>query len=248
MNRPEPEWHIVVLTKGCSKFLQDCLQSVHSARTKFAGSVAVTCFQDGPPVPVLSSTIAACRDITNFKLMTSDVCTGISTARNSAISATPSRFVLCLDGDDKISPEYLTTSTKTFSPGVDIVFTWRQRIEATGEPIEGLFEPRQATLHDLLRGNIIHAACPFRRNLWKRINGYDETMMHWEDYEFWIRCLKASAVIKPTTPTACLLHRIHPASTSQRYMNSNPNLQQLRHEIAIRHKEWSSWKCNYLSF
>jgi len=218
---------------------------VHAARTKFEGSVAVTCVQDGPADDELSSTIAACRDVTSFKLMTSDVRNGISAARNSAISGTPSKFVLCLDGDDKLSAEYLTASAAIFSRGADIVFTWRQTIEATGEPIaQGLVKPRQIKLHDLRDGNCIHAACPFRRNLWEHTEGYDETMMYWEDYEFWIRCLKASAIVEPTAPAACLLHRMHPASRTRQLINSDPDnfQQQLRREIAIRHKEWNSWR------
>lgn len=239
------DWHIVVLTMNALEFLRECLQSVQAARSSFEGTVAVTCVQDGPPDNKLAAVLRACRTTTSFELITSDTRRGISASRNSAIGRLHSEFVLCLDGDDKISSDYLTSSMVPFSAGADVVFTWRQKIKSTGEVIsEGPVRPRCIRLEQLSDGNHIHAASPFRRNLWERVRGYDETMEYWEDYEFWIRCLKSAASVEPSASDACVFHRMHDASRTRLLINSDPGnfRRKLQQEIAARHKEWDHWK------
>lgn len=111
--------------------------------------------------------------------------TDLPSARNEGIRQAKGEWILPLDVDNKLAPDFLEKTV-----GVDdIVATFQQWF---GES-DHLFEPSwQLSLEDFKIGNRIDAGSLYKKEIWDKVEGYDESMTKgWEDWEFWIRALKA---------------------------------------------------------
>ena len=128
---------------------------------------------------------------------------GLAAARNTGMRASNAPFVLPLDADDKLHPEYLerTLSVLESKPEIDCVFTWFQcfgaqntvwqnQVKGISEMLVSQWIPGPGTL--------------MRRALWERVGGYCEDgalRPGNEDWEFWITAMekgcKAAIVPEP---------------------------------------------------
>jgi glycosyltransferase involved in cell wall biosynthesis len=121
---------------------------------------------------------------------------GLSEARNTAIRAGDGEFILPLDADDWLDPQYLEkTVPKMADPEVGIV--------ATSMKYEGLLhnviEPKGLTLQHEMHTNDLPVCSLYRRECYNQTKGYETLFVEvggstrvlgYEDYEFWISVLK----------------------------------------------------------
>jgi glycosyltransferase involved in cell wall biosynthesis len=111
---------------------------------------------------------------------------GLGAARNAGIKASSGKYILPLDCDNKIRPEYLPYSIFTLEneQGVDVVYSDG---EYFGERT-GTFKSREFNLQILMVENYIDACAVFRKSVWEEVGGYDEKMpaMGLEDWDFWL--------------------------------------------------------------
>jgi glycosyltransferase involved in cell wall biosynthesis len=114
-------------------------------------------------------------------------------SRNRGIAAMESEFVVLLDADDRIGPDYLYRAGQKFASGVDVV---NPDAVLFGASQDRWVVPEVTTLKMLLQRNSVHCCSAFRRDLWSRTGGIDERMPGWEDYEFWIRLAAVGARIQ----------------------------------------------------
>lgn len=114
---------------------------------------------------------------------------GVSKARNAGIEQAIGEFILPVDGDDKISSDYLKLAMKVFDKDnlLKVVYC---RAEKFGD-VSGEWMLEEFSLLGLAHANMIFCSAIFRKSDWVRIGGYDLGMLHgWEDWEFWIAMLK----------------------------------------------------------
>ena len=114
---------------------------------------------------------------------------GLSAARNAGISLSSGKYILCLDADDMITPTLLEKSFHVLEncPEAGVVSTPPQHFGDQNY----IWRPIPFSFYQLLRENLLHASCLFRRDIWKAVGGYDENMRAGcEDWEFWIRVAK----------------------------------------------------------
>jgi glycosyltransferase involved in cell wall biosynthesis len=109
--------------------------------------------------------------------------TDLPTARNKGIEKAKGEWILPMDADDRLREDYLE---KTIGKG-DIVTT------ACFNDNESYYlAGKDITIDKLMWGNHIIACSLFKKEVWDKIGGYDENMkLGWEDWEFWIRAVKA---------------------------------------------------------
>jgi glycosyltransferase involved in cell wall biosynthesis len=114
---------------------------------------------------------------------------GLGAARNTGIQAAKGEFILPLDSDNKIKPQYITESIAILKrdQGIGVVY---------GNPVffgdvekKRKFKPFEFNRELLLFVNYIDACAVYRKELWQQVSGYDETMpwMGLEDWDLWLR-------------------------------------------------------------
>ena len=110
--------------------------------------------------------------------------------RNYGLERAKGDFLLCLDPDDSLHPEYLTTCVEALEKyAVDLVYTdyFEKRLDGVGEVRLPDFN------QSLLRTqNALPPAALYRRKLWDIGVRYRDNT-EYEDWDFWIQCLMSGA-------------------------------------------------------
>lgn len=135
---------------------------------------------------------------------------GPSVARNHAISKASGSFILPLDGDDLISPDYIAQAIHTFKqdPTVKVVYC---QAEKFGAKI-GKWNLKPFSLENLAKDNMIFVSALYRKSDWEACGGYPEDL-RWvsEDWVFWIAMLKNGGKVVQLSITG-FYYRISPNS------------------------------------
>ena len=126
---------------------------------------------------------------------------GPSAARNFGIRLAQGKYILPLDGDDKVAPNYIAECLQKISSSEKIKLVYGK-----GEKfglVNGPWKLRPYTWETLLMGNCIHPCGMFRKTDWEAVGGYDTFMREGlEDWEFWISLLnKAGEAVMVDTTT-----------------------------------------------
>ncbi|RZJ34652.1 MAG: glycosyltransferase family 2 protein [Flavobacterium sp.] len=120
---------------------------------------------------------------------------GVSAARNTAIGVATGHYILPLDGDDKIAPDYISELVKAMEedPSIKVAYGSSEKFGLEN----GAWELADFTFDNLILSNMIHCCGLFRKADFDAIGGYD-TAMHegLEDWEFWINFLKEDGIAK----------------------------------------------------
>lgn len=114
---------------------------------------------------------------------------GVSSARNLGIQKATAEWILPLDGDDKIAPQYLELASKEFYKNPDLIYCKAAFFGNT----TGDFKLEDFSFDILLLNNLFFCTSFFKKEAWLKTNGYDEKLVHgFEDWDFWIELLKNS--------------------------------------------------------
>lgn len=112
---------------------------------------------------------------------------GLANARNHGITSAIGRYILPLDSDNKIRPDYMRKGIAILdaSPEIGIVYG---DVEFFGETT-GIWSLPDFDLYRLTIGNYIDACAVFRKQVWQECGGYDLNMpdkLGYEDWDFWL--------------------------------------------------------------
>lgn len=119
---------------------------------------------------------------------------GLASARNNGIEIAEGEYILPLDADDRIGPEYLENAVDVLdrNPGIGIVYCMAEVLGKVGVTW-GLPD---FSIERMLLDNIIFCSAFFRRSAWKEVGGYDPNMIYgWEDYDFWLSLIEKGALV-----------------------------------------------------
>ena len=143
---------------------------------------------------------------------------GPAAARHQAILATDAPLLAILDSDDLLLPDHLETMRAAYERGPSLV-TAQELAWIPGRGID--LVPRRARpkpvpashteqLLQLLQGNYMNFPL-FPRELYELVGGFRPQFLVGEDWDLWIRMVRAgAAVTEATHPTA--LHRVRAGS------------------------------------
>jgi hypothetical protein len=210
-------WHVVIPCHNYGKFLQEAVGSILLNDADYV----VTIVDDASTDNTAGVAGRLSREYPHISYLRHDQHVGLSHARNSGIASVESLFVVLLDADDKIGPNYLYEAEKLLRSGCDVA-----------NPDAILFGDRRArwrvpdtvSLEMLLRRNHVHYCAAFRRCYWAQVGGIDENTDYWEDYDFWIRVAEAGARIRKL-PGDHFYYRKHGPSRSSEAARIRDSLQ-----------------------
>lgn len=133
--------------------------------------------------------------------------------RNAGLEHAQGEFLLTLDPDDTLHPEYLERCVTTLSerPEVDLVFT--DYVERTPEGDREVHLPDFKPV-GLRMQNVLPPTGVYRRHLWDSGVRY-RANTDYEDWDYWIQCQSAGAKFL-RIPEALYDYRHHGANFSNR--------------------------------
>lgn len=114
---------------------------------------------------------------------------GVSTARNVGIKASKGEYILPLDADDAIYPQYISKAVAVLDNNQDVGIVY-----AKGEFFgikQGVWNLPKFSLKQMLNSNCIPVCGMFRRKDFDKSKGYNPNMV-WglEDWDFWLSLLE----------------------------------------------------------
>ena len=110
---------------------------------------------------------------------------GVSAARNTAIKAAAGKYILPLDADDKIEPDYLEKTVAVLDNHPETGVVW-SKADFFGAQ-RGEWELKPFSLKQMMNNGCVFATALFRKSDWERIGGYNVNMVHsLEDWDFWL--------------------------------------------------------------
>ncbi|WP_111671062.1 glycosyltransferase family 2 protein [Algoriphagus litoralis] len=120
---------------------------------------------------------------------------GPSIARNRAIHLASGTYILPLDSDDKIHPDYITFAVKKIEADQEVKVVYCEA-EKFGSKC-GFWSLKPFSLNQLALDNMIFVSALFRKSDWHKVGGFDPRFTYgWEDWEFWISMLKEGGKVE----------------------------------------------------
>ena len=147
---------------------------------------------------------------------------GVVAARNHAIQESKGYYILPLDGDDKIAPEFLELSVKEIEKNrsIRVVYSEVQYFGARND----IYQLPPFSLERLLGQNILCITALFRREDFDKSGGFNENMKGgFEDWDFWLSMFKDGQGTAIQIPKVLFYYRIKPISRNKKAA-SNSNI------------------------
>lgn len=107
---------------------------------------------------------------------------GVSAARNHAIREAKGEWILPVDADDKIAPDYISHAMDRIADEVRVISCKAEFFGAK----EGEWKLPPYSPELLAHRNMIHIASLFRKADWQRVGGFCEEEIYREDWDFWL--------------------------------------------------------------
>lgn len=147
---------------------------------------------------------------------------GVAAARNAGIAATAQPFVVCLDADDELAPEYLASLVPALREdrALGVAYGGLMLLSPDGGEAPSAHWPppfdwsAQAAVANP-PATCIPSGSLFRRAMWERAGGYVQAYAPGEDAEFWTRGLSVGFTARRVTPEPLFRYRLHEGSASR---------------------------------
>ena len=118
---------------------------------------------------------------------------GLPSARNEGIKRSTGEFIVALDSDDILHPEYISKLLPVLleNTTLGIVTCYRHFFSTSKSNIIYNYKATGSNYHDLMFENKLMPSSLYRKKCWEAVGGYDESMIKgFEDWEFWLNVTK----------------------------------------------------------
>lgn len=196
---------IIITCYNLGEYLHEALQS---ALAQTHPSVDVILVDDGSTEPLTIEVLDRLEPHPQVRVFRTPN-QGVARARNFGIQQSRSDYILPLDADDRILPDYVNRAVAILDADPDIAFVGSHY--TTFGVYEASCQPAAYRLPDMLIENVVPISSLFRRCVWEELGGYCDELKVAEDWDFWIGIMEhgyRGVVI----PEILFEYRIRPAS------------------------------------
>jgi hypothetical protein len=166
-------------------------------------------------------------------IITNETNLGVAEARNKAITQAKGTFIVCLDADDRLHPNFVEKHLQSFHSLDDaIAYAPILFIDSDGGPRGGgLFRQPAITALQSSGKNQIPSCNMFRKSWWLRVGGYEGRYSPAEDAHLWMKIFAYGGQARRASNQPLMDYRVHSGSLSSKGF---PNW-------------WDDWNINYSS-
>ena len=159
---------------------------------------------------------------------------GPSAARNFGIAQANGSYILPVDSDDRIAPDYIAKAVPVLQSDDNIGIVYC-RAELFGER-SGPWDLGDFSMARMLVRNQIFVSALFRKADWQAVGGFAEQYKSGiEDYDFWLSILELGrSVVR--LDEVLFFYRIKPVSRTTKLTDDQSQAEQMTKEIYSRHK------------
>jgi glycosyltransferase involved in cell wall biosynthesis len=209
-----PTTSVIVTAYNVAPWLKECLESV---RAQTVGDWECLIVEDASPDE--SSDVASefVEGDDRFKLIRNQENVGVAEARNIGIRASTGRYILPLDGDDRLATRTLETLAESLDLDRRIHITYGNVLFTredggsghSGWPID--YTPAAFFGHN---GQPMPYCSMYRREAWKLTGGYRSRVRSSEDCDLFLRMCSYGFTPKKVTNADTLIYRVRAGSRS----------------------------------
>jgi glycosyltransferase involved in cell wall biosynthesis len=226
LNQTQPIVSIIIPIYNYGLQFEKTLQSVFESTYK---NIEIIIVNDGSTDLYVKLKLDSIKNHPNIKIINQEN-QGPSSARNNGVRSSIGQYILPLDADDMLLPEYIDTCVKILNKNKKISPVYCDTIHV-GE-IQGVEKRPEWAMDTLKAGPFIVNCSMFHRDAFDACNGFDETLKGWEDYDFWIRMglngYTGKRIQKP------MFVYFHHESTGTVSTEANKNRQELYNKIITK--------------
>jgi glycosyltransferase involved in cell wall biosynthesis len=161
---------------------------------------------------------------------------GVSAARNNGIAHSKGEYILPLDGDDKIAPEFLELTLHEIVKDrkIRVVYTDVQYFGVRND----VYQLPSFSIEKLMGQNILCITALFRREDFDKTGGFNDNMREgFEDWDFWMSMFQDGKGTAYKIPQILFFYRIKPVSRNNTAAKKNIDYRRIVWE---NHKEMFS--------
>ncbi len=222
------EVSIIVTCYNKGKHLLETLSSIRSQNyTSFETIIIDDCSTDPKTIDILKNQTQKGETIVYLKKNI-----GVCEARNIGISRAQGDYILFVDGDDKISENYLQDTVPILKkqPSITVVTS---EVELFGYK-NGKMILLEPTIANMLAQNCLTVSSIFRKSFLDQSIKFNTNMnVGLEDWDFWLSILEKGGKIYKV-PRVLFYYRI---SNKSRNVLSTEKLKKLRKQVYLNHPE-----------
>lgn len=177
---------IIIPCFNSGAFLLEALASCKESTFK---NYEIIIVDDGSTDSITLEILANLKSNSSLRILTKENA-GPASARNLGMKYSFGEFLLFLDSDNRIHPDYISKALSIFSQDVNV--GWVYSIpNFFGESLNSLkvFQTLKYSMDRLLEGNYIDMCALVRREAFLEVGGFDEhpDLIGFEDWDLWIR-------------------------------------------------------------
>lgn len=223
------EISVIIPCYNDGQFLPDALASVHLHEHPQAEVIVVDDGSDDP------QTLRMLEGIASPQVTVRHIAHGgPAAARNEGIRLAKGKYILPLDVDDRIEPEYLDRAKAVLdeNPSVGVVYCHADLFGGA----TGRWRLPDYSFDRMLVQSVVFITAMFRKTDWESVGGFQTDMRHgMEDYDFFIGLLALGREIRQL-PEVYFHYRIREGSRTARYSADPEKIKEMYHTVYAHHE------------
>lgn len=219
---------VIVTCYNKGKYILETLESITNQTYSDIETIIIDdCSTDNYTRKLLSELSAK-----NYKIILLEKNIGVAEARNTGIKNSNGEYILILDGDDKIAPEYIENAIKIIENDNQIKIVSCE-VELFGY-MKGKLPLAEPKIEYLIAQNALIISSLFKKTDYEKTSGFNPNMKEGlEDWDFWLSLLETGGKAF-RIPKTLFYYRI---SKKSRNNLDFEKLRKLRRQIYENHKE-----------
>ena len=187
-----PIFSIIIPCYQQAKYLSEC---IHSLSSQTFSDFEILLIDDGSPDNTRDVAQKLALNESRLKYLYKEN-GGLSSARNFGITNAKGEYLVFLDSDDSLNPDYLKASYAKLSDKADMTISGYSFFNDSRSIYHTVLLNENLSFKDIILGNICPAhSIAIKKSLLNKVGVFDETLKSAEDWDLWIRLYKAGANI-----------------------------------------------------